>query len=460
MDDCTIVIIGITGDLAQRKLIPALYELIATGTLERFILVGASPDETTMCDVLASARRFIPSYLHTTWQTLCCASHYVRLEASNNAHFKDLAARIRHCEHEHGLSGNRLVYCATASELFCPITHNCVKEKILVRGARDPWHRIVYEKPFGHDYASAHEINTFIAGLLDEEHLYRVDHYLTEELVSNIALVRFTNCVFEPLWNNRYISFVNIVLHEKVGIGNRGAYYDAYGALKDMIQSHALELLALTAMEPPEKLTGEHIRSKRAEVLRNVRVADVLLGQYEGYLDEPNVRAHSHTETFAAVTLSIDNNPRWAGVPFCVRTGKCLEHKETAIRVHFKDVACLLARDCPREPNCLTIEVVPDPSFALTLNVKKPGLSQEVVPVSMEFCHRCVFKGHRAEPYETLIEEVIRGQKAVAVRFDEIEYAWRVIDAVKERNLPVYQYAKASHGPAELEIFEQCHALR
>lgn len=460
MNECTIIIIGITGDLAKRKLIPALYKLIEQKKINKFVLIGAALEKTTKDEILENALPYIPSCDVHIWQQLVKSSYYMSLNASNKDDFLALHHMVIKAEKDHELPGNRLLYCATASDFFCSISQSAVESGLICKQTPCPsWHRIVYEKPFGHDAKSAHEINNCIQQLLEENQIYRIDHYLTEEIISNIALVRFTNLVFEPLWNNRYISHVQIILNEKVCLANRGRYYDSYGALKDMLQNHMLELLALIAMEPPKKLTGEQIRNERAKVLSHVRVVDAILGQYEGYRQELFVNPDSHTETFVAAYLMIDN-PRWAGVPFYLKTGKCLAKKETAVHIKFKTVDCLMTKHCPSDSNYLTIQVTPNPSFYLTLNVKKPGFSQEVTPVVMEFCHSCYFKDHSLESYEVLLDEVIRGEHSVSVRFDEIEHAWHVVDAIKAMNLPVYPYEKNSFGPKQIENFNQKHGFR
>lgn len=460
MNECTIIIIGITGDLAKRKLIPSLYKLIAQEKIKKFVLIGASLEDTTKEAVLESALPYIPSCTLCVWQKLCQATYYTRVNALNIADFTVLNELTLMAEQEHQLSGNRLLYCATASDFFCAITQHAVETGLIKPNVTSkPWHRIVYEKPFGRDTFSAHSINNCIERLIHESQIYRIDHYLTEEIISNIALVRFTNLVFEPLWNNHYISQVQIILNEKVCLGNRGGYYDGYGALKDMFQNHMLELLALIAMEPPKKLTGEQIRSQRAHVLSKVRVVDALLGQYDGYRHEIHVAPDSNTETFVATCLMIDNS-RWSGVPFFLKTGKGLAKKETAIHIKFKQVDCLLAKQCPSDSNYLTIQVTPNPSFYLTLNVKKPGFAQEVTPVVMEFCHSCFFKEHSLESYEVLLDEVMRGEHSVSVRFDEIEHAWNVVDTIKSMNLPVHFYEQNSSGPIEMEFFNQKYGVR
>lgn len=459
MNDCTIIIIGITGDLARRKLIPALYKLISIGKLKKFLLVGAALEDTNIDQILNDAQSYIQPYDEATWKLLRQSSYYIRVDALRVHDFGALQEFVSRLERAHTMFGNRLLYCSTAANFFCPITEHAVRVCLIERRTTDPWHRVVYEKPFGHDLRSAHDINTCLSRLLDDEQIYRIDHYITEELVSNIALVRFTNCVFEPLWNNHYISQVQIILNEKLCVGNRGGYYDKYGALKDMLQNHMLELLALIGMEVPKELTGEQIRAERAHVLKHVRVVDALIGQYKGYLQELHVQEGSKTETFAAAHLIIDN-ARWKGVPFFLKTGKCLHQKDTVIHVQFKAVECLIAKQCPSEPNCLTIQVTPDPSFFLTLNVKKPGFVKEVVPVRMEFCHSCYFKEHSAESYVVIFEEVMHGEHSVSVRFDEIEHAWKVVDTINAMNLPLYQYERGSHGPKELEQFSLKHGMR
>lgn len=461
MDKCTIVIFGATGDLARRKLIPALYKLIAADKLRDFIIVGVALDDGTADEMLEQAKPFVALPNEMIWEKLKRCSYYYSMNVEQKEKFNDLQKLIDDVERRNNFHGNRLFYCATASLFFCQITTYLIASGLMKRLPEKSsiWHRIVYEKPFGLNLSSAHEINDCIARLLHEHQVYRIDHYLTEELVSNIALVRFTNCVFEPLWNNLFIDNVQIILSEKSCVENRGIYYDAYGALRDVMQNHMLELLALIAMEAPEKLTGEYIRVERARVLKKVHVEDALLGQYEGYLREPGVSKNSKTETFALAYLMIDN-PRWSGVPFYLKTGKCLDKKETVIHIKFKQVDCLLAKHCPSEANYLTIKVSPDATFSLCLNVKKAGFTNEVMPVKMEFCHSCFFAEQTAQAYEVLLDEVIRGEHSVSVRFDEIEYAWRIIDAIRTMDLSLYPYKPGTSGPCAVENFEKKHGMR
>ena len=470
----TIILYGATGDLAKRKLIPALYQLIEKKNFADVIIVGAAFEDVTADQMVNAAQPFITNSNQDCWQQLHNKSYYKRIDFNNADDFVALRDFVEQCEKENGFEDcNRLFYLATSSNFFCSITShmsavglttkdsnlvsfpqsNAPALRSLVRS------KVVYEKPFGHDEQSAHEINECIFSTLDESQVYRIDHYLTKEVVSNIAMVRFTNCVFEPLWSHRYIDQVQIIASETVGIENRGSYYDAYGALRDVMQNHMLELLALICMETPEKLTGEFVREQRVKVLEKVRFDDGILGQYEGYRDEKDVKSDSSTDTYASLKLAVDM-PRWAGVPFYLKTGKCLDKKETVIHIKFKQVDCLLMRGCPTESNWLTIKIDPDAVFSLTLNVKHPEAMDQVTPVAMEFCHSCIFGLKTPLAYEILLEEVMRGEQSISVRFDEIEYAWKLIDAIVHKQLPVYAYKKGSQGPQEEQEYTQKHGMR
>jgi glucose-6-phosphate 1-dehydrogenase len=476
MNDCTIVLFGASGDLAKRKLIPALYKLIGHNKLTNFVVVGAAYDDTSAATILEQAKPFIIQYDQAVFDRMRERFFYQRVNFVEPADFVGLEKQVSTLERTYGLSGNRIIYLAAASHFFVPITQAVASSGLartqpsLIRAfssassggqesSPSPWHRLVYEKPFGEDLQTAHAINKCIARCFNESQIYRIDHYLTKEIVGNIALVRFTNCVFEPLWNNRYIDNVQIILSEKIGIDGRGGYYDHYGALKDMVQNHMLELMALIGMESPEKLTGEYIRQERVKVLEKIKVIDATLGQYEGYRSEAHVAPNSTTETFVSLFCMIENH-RWAGVPFYLKTGKHLDKKETVIHIKFKQVDCLLSRNCPSDSNYLTIEVTPEAKFSLSLNVKKPGLVNEVTPVNMEFCHSCLFGPITPEAYEVIFEEIMRGEQSISVRFDEIEYAWKVIDAIEAMNLAVYPYAPGSRGPEQAEQFARKHGMR
>jgi glucose-6-phosphate 1-dehydrogenase len=468
----TIVLFGATGDLAKRKIIPALYKLVEKKKLENYLIIGVAFDDVTGEQMINDAVSFVPESNETMWATLRAHSYYKKTDFSQKADFDELNAFVCAREADYSfINPNRLFYLATSAHFFCPITNYLGQTGLAKRPARrsldeggklatdSEWHRVVYEKPFGHNKSSANQINICIREWLNEEQIYRIDHYLTKEVVSNIAMIRFTNLIFEPLWSNKYIDHVQIILSEAIGIQNRGSYYDEFGALKDVVQNHMLELLALVCMEMPEKLTGECIRHERMKVLQKTRFADGILGQYAGYTHEKYVPEDSTTETFASLQLYVDT-PRWTGVPFYLKTGKCLNKKETVIHIKFKKVDCLLTKGCPTDSNWLTIQIAPDAVFTLTLNVKRPEVMDEVVPVGMEFCHSCIFGVQTPEAYEVLFTEIMRGEQSISVRSDEIEYAWDCIDAIESAQLPVFTYEKGSMGPQEEQEWTNKHGIR
>lgn len=457
MNDCILLVMGATGDLAKRKLIPAIYKLIKDKKLGNFALIGAASSDVTPGKVLDGAREFIDDLDLKVWQQLVDRTYYQQLDFNDSNGYQKVKELVEHCEKKHGLSGNRLVYMAVAADFFCTITHNIGQAGIIVREKEgmSAWHRVVYEKPFGMDMASAKSINVCIAKFLNESQVFRIDHYLTKELVSNIALVRFTNIFFEPLWNARYVDSVQIRIDESIGLEGRGRYYDKFGVLKDVVQNHALQLLALIAMEGPEELTGEYIRDKKEQVLQKVRCDTGVLGQYEGYHHEPDVAPDSKTPTYALARFFVDTE-RWKGVPFYIESGKRLEAKETVIVIKFRDIVCPLVeeRECPS--NCLVIRVAPEASFSLDLNVKPIGLQPGVVPVKMTFSPKKEFGPKTPEAYEILLEAVFSGDQAISVRFDEIEESWRVIACIEDLHLPVYPYEQGSAGPKQaLEFLKQ-----
>lgn len=460
MKNITFIIFGATGDLTKRKLIPALYNLISREKIKNFIIVGAAIDAVDSAAILLAARPYIEHYDAAIWNALECRMFYKKVDFGIKEDFVALREYVESLESMYGCEGKRLLYCATAPSFFCSLTQSIACSQLAVKHAIDDsvWHRIVYEKPFGYDAQSAHEINECIKQYFYESQVYRIDHYLTKDIVSNIAMIRFTNAVLEPLWSNKYIDQVQIILSETVGIETRGAYYDKFGALRDMVQNHILELLALICMEVPERLTGDFIRSERIKILKHVRFVDGILGQYAGYKQEKDVASNSHTETYATLALAVDTQ-RWRDVPFYIKTGKCLDKKETVIHIKFKEVECLLLEGCPTEANWLTLKIAPESLFILTLNAKHP-MKDQLVPVDMEFCHSCLFGLQTPEAYEVLLHEVIKGEQSVSVRFDEIEYAWKLIDTIEKADIPLFLYTPASTGPAEEKEFKDRHVMR
>lgn len=455
--ECTFVILGASGDLTKRKLVPAIYKMLEQGTLDRCLVIGSSIMDIDASAILAAAKPFIKNIKREVWKKLKEVFVYHRVDFYSARDFDSLKKKIERTEQKFGLAGNRLFYLATMPEHFEQITKMLSEKGIVKReeeNAAGSWSRVIYEKPFGQNAESAEKINQAIAQVFDERQVYRIDHYLGKELVGNIALLRFTNLFLQPLWNAEYIESVQIIINEKIGIEDRGAFYDQYGALKDVVQNHMLQLVALVAMESPEKLAGEHIRQAKAEVLQKIHLGEVLLGQYEGYHQEKGVAVESTTETFAALSVTIDT-PRWKGVPFYLKTGKAMKEKSASIHIKFKQVPCLLLENCPMDSNYLTINIEPDEGFFVEVNAKTPGVAYQVTPVKMEFSHKALFGPNSPAAYEVLLSDALRGDQSVFVRFDEIMYSWKMIEAINNQSLKRYSYPKGSSGPKELEDFSR-----
>ncbi|MGC2310317.1 MAG: glucose-6-phosphate dehydrogenase [Candidatus Babeliaceae bacterium] len=442
----TIIIFGAQGDLTRRQLIPALYSMVKRKK-HTFIVIGASKEIMAADEVITQATSFIEQPQEEYLSALCALFVYQPLNFDEPTDFLVLKKLIEQQEHMQGSDNKRILYLAAPPQYFAQITEYSAQAGIIERGNQDQ--RVIYEKPFGWDLASSHAINQSIEKYLTQQQIYRIDHYLTKELVSNIVLVRFTNIFFEPLWINRFIDYIEIDLRETVSLEGRGAFYDRYGALKDVVQNHMLQMAALIGMEKPHNIFDDSIKDSKAAVLSKMRAVDGILGQYEGYQEEKGVKPQSKTETYAALKLFIDT-PRWKDVPFYLVTGKCLEKKSTIIRIVFKVVeSCPLDEPVMCSPNVLIIRITPDEGFSLVVNAKKPYSIHESIPVSMDFCYSCLFGPDTPGAYEVLLHEVMLGERSIAVRSDEIEYQWSVIEMVKQLNLPLYTYKKDSIGPAQ-----------
>jgi glucose-6-phosphate 1-dehydrogenase len=456
--ECVFVILGATGDLTKRKLIPALYKMVASGVIKHFALIGVSVDQTSMAEVFAQARRFAGDVRDAVWDRMVQASHYHQMDFNDPTGYACLQELISSVEAAYAIKPNRLFYLATMPHHFMTITqqlaaHGIVKKCAAIGDSTDQtWQRIVYEKPFGDSLASSREINEAIARVFDERQVFRIDHWLGKELVGNIALARFTNRVFEPLWHAEHIESVQIIASERIGIEGRGQFYDAYGTLKDMVQNHLLQLLSLVAMEDPVHFTADHLRDAKAAVLSKVVVENVVLGQYEGYRQERGVSPESQTDTFAAVKLAI-KAPRWQGVPFYLKAGKFLDRTEAAIHIKFKPVKCLLDV-CPTDTNYLTINIQPHEGMYLTLYAKKPGAFNDVTPINMHFSHAALFGPNTPAAYEVLLADVLKGDQCAFVRADEIEYAWSIIQQINSKQLPLHSYKQGSTGPEALAALD------
>jgi glucose-6-phosphate 1-dehydrogenase len=471
-------IFGATGDLARRKLFPALYSLYREGKLgERFAVVGVARRPRTELqfrdDLHESIREFCRYKPKETEEWIAFAEHftYHSLDIGNVDGFRQLKEHTEQQEAKFGIPGNRLFYLALAPELFGTVSHNLRDGGML---ESEGWQRLVIEKPFGYDYPSAKSLNEEISRVFKEEEVFRIDHYLGKEMVQNIEMIRFANSFFEPLWSSQHIANVQITLSETVGVEERGAYYNKSGALRDMVQNHMLQMLTMIAMEPPSRLDPEDIRDEKVKVLRSIRPfssADevrhrIVRGQYtngshrgkelKGYRQEDSVDPDSVTETFFAARVFVDNF-RWAGVPFYVRTGKRLPVKSTEIVIEFKNVPnnVLFARKQDLAPNLLVIRVNPMEGIYIKINAKKPGNDMTIQPVAMEFCQSCQIGINTPEAYERLIFDAARGDSTYFTRWDELAAAWQLIDPIAEawktHGIEPMSYPAGSWGPSQAD---------
>jgi glucose-6-phosphate 1-dehydrogenase len=457
----SIIIFGITGDLAKRKLIPALYHLVQLSAFSSVSIIGVGHQQITIEDILNNAQPYIEEMKENSWQSFVALFTFFQCDITNKTQMEQLAYHIADIEKPYKTPSNRLFYFAVASTFFAQATkllHTTGLCKQTVP-TDDYWHRLVYEKPFGHDLISACTINEIIKQTVNESQIFRIDHYLTKDVVYNITLLRFSNIIFEPLWNHTYIEEIHIVLHESLGIQNRGAYYDAYGVLKDVVQNHILQIIALIGMDRPATLEAESIRTARLNTIKHIVFEDGLLGQYARYTDEPYVAMDSKTPTYALLKCFI-NTPQWQNTPFFISAGKKMANAEVGIHIKFKKPKNIVAHPLATPHNWLTIQLSPDAIFSLQLNVQNTAQQDALVPVDMVFCHSCLFGTRKSQAYETLLQDVIAGKIESAVRYDEIEAAWRIIDSIENKNLPLFVYEPASFDKEEaIFAFKEKHTL-
>ncbi len=475
----TIVIFGGSGDLAHRKLLPALYNLSVDGLLpSRFAVVGAGRKDLTDQAYRDFAKDGITQFSRrppeeAVWQPFAESLFFVNVPLDDPNAFVPLGARLDTIEHERGLPGNRIYYLAVPPSAFVPTVKNLARARFVGPVGQPPFSRLIVEKPIGHDLASALDINDAIADVFDERQMFRIDHYLGKETVQNILVLRFANSIFEPLFNQKYIDHVQLTVAEEEGVGTRAGYYEQAGALRDMVQNHILQLLALVAMEPPRSLDADVVRDEKLEVIRSLRPiagaavdAQVVRGQYAagfelgspvpGYRDEAGVDTQSQTDTYVALKAFIDNW-RWAGVPFFLRTGKRLPKRASEISIHLKDVPPILFNSDPAtrlDPNVLSIRIQPDEGFALAISSKIPGPRVHVFPVKMDFRYGSTFGNISPEAYERLLLDVMAGDATLFMRRDLVEAAWRWVMPILDRwaeqaGPPPAAYAAGEWGPPE-----------
>ncbi|GAA1975932.1 glucose-6-phosphate dehydrogenase [Terrabacter lapilli] len=469
---CGLVLFGVTGDLARKKLMPAVYDLANRGLLPPgFSLVGFARRDWATQDFGQVVHDAVKQHARTpfsedVWRNLSEGFRFVPGTFDDPAAFDLLAKTVSELDQDRGTGGNHAFYLSVPPAFFATVCEQ-LERCGLTKAEGDSWRRVIIEKPFGHDLKSAQELNAIVEGVFPPDSVFRIDHYLGKETVQNLLALRFANQLFEPVWNANYVDHVQITMAEDIGIAGRAGYYDGIGAARDVIQNHLLQLLALTAMEEPVSFDAKDLRAEKEKVLSAVRLPSNLdkhaaRGQYAGgwqgaeevvgYLEEDGVDPQSRTETFAAVTLEVDTR-RWAGVPFYLRTGKRLGKRVTEIAVVFKKAPHLPFEHTATEElgqNAIVIRVQPDEGVTLRFGSKVPGAQMEVRDVTMDFGYGSSFTEASPEAYERLILDVLLGEPPLFPRHEEVELSWRILDPLMEhwaRNGKPEQYPAGTWGP-------------
>jgi glucose-6-phosphate 1-dehydrogenase len=469
----TLVIFGAGGDLTKRLVVPALYHLVQAGKLaNKFAIMGIDHNDQTTEQWRQSLTKMLQAFMPAVgidaqaWSWLTQRMHYMPGDFTQPeifSHLKRLLAERRKLTN----TANVLFYLAVGERFFGPIIEQ-LGQAGLTQQSGGVWRRVIVEKPFGHDLASARALNAQILKVLSEDQIYRIDHFLGKETVQNILVLRFANGIFEPLWNRDHVDHVQITAAETVGVEGRGRFYEKTGALRDMVPNHLFQLLAMIGMEPPISFDADAVRAKKTELIQAIHTIspeNAVRGQYGGgvvlgrkvvdYRHEPNVAQDSATETYVGLKLGIDNW-RWAGVPFYLRTGKCLSARTTEIAVQFRQAPYALFRDTPVErlpANILTLRIQPDEGLSVSFSAKRPGSEIEIDGVAMDFAYRDYFEPVATVGYETLIYDCLIGDATLFQRADTVEAAWRAVQGLldfwaRDPATDFPNYAAGSAGPA------------
>jgi glucose-6-phosphate 1-dehydrogenase len=466
-ESCALVIFGASGDLTHKKLFPALYSLAFRQLLPRnFAVLGVARTEGSDEEFRENMKAAVQEhgrdpFREDIWETLAEGMQYLDMDFARDASWVKVTRTLADMDKNLGTGGNRVYYFAVP-----PSVIGTLIEEIGKRRAKDGWNRLVIEKPFGHDLQSAQELNALLAKEFDESEVFRIDHYLGKETVQNMLALRFANGIFEPVWNRQFIDHVEITVAESIGIENRAGYYEQAGVIRDVFQNHLLQLVALTAMEPPIDFSAESVRNEKVKVLRSLHTPGpkhVVRGQYgtgwiegeqvPGYREESDVAPDSTTDTFIAAKLFVDNW-RWADTPFYVRAGKRLARRETTIAIQFQRAPHppfeAIAGEGLR-PNLLVVHIQPDEGVSLSIGAKVPGAGMTIRPVHMDFLYGGTFRTGIPEAYERLILDVMLGDQTLFTRADEVNEEWSLVDAIVafwRRDKPVFpNYAAGTWGP-------------
>ena len=467
-----LVIFGGSGDLTQRKLIPAIYRLFTEGYLPgKFAVLGLGRSEYTSATFREKVKKNLnePETTKKMQEDFLSHIHYQILNMRHGDDYKVLEKRLVLLDRENQTGANYLFYLATPPDFFVDVAGQLGRMGLQKAGSADLWRRMIIEKPFGHDLQSALELNSRLREVWKENQIFRIDHYLGKETVQNILAFRFSNGIFEPLWNRNYIQHVEITAAESVGVGSRGGYFEEAGTMRDMVQNHLLQLLATVAMEPPSVFEMDQVRDEKRKVFQSLRpiardqiAMNVVRGQYiasmagnekiVGYREEKNVNTSSQTETFVALKTFIDNW-RWGGVPFFIRTGKRLPTRVTEVVIHFKHTPHALFRSGDGQ-NQLILRIQPDEGILLRFGMKLPGTGFEIKNVAMDFHYADLSNQNIPEAYERLILDALLGDATLFARADEVQAAWQFIDPIIDgwKNDPaikIYGYPAGSWGPKE-----------
>lgn len=474
IDPCAFVLFGATGDLARRKLLPALFRLHCEGLLpEQFAVLGFALPDSRQPDYKQFVRDALAEFVGDSERHACGLETFIEMCLFIPANFSDsdgyetLVEALSRIDTERKTLGNRLFYMATPPALVPDILNHLASKKLTTESAHAvPWTRIIAEKPFGVDRDSARKLSGLFHDVVREEQIFRIDHYLGKDAVQDVSVLRFANSLFEPLWNRGYVDQVQITVAETLGVERRGGYFDQMGETRDMVQSHALQVLALVAMEPPNSFAAHAIRDEKAKVLEAMRPLTshyAVRGQYgpgrssdnkplPGYRDEHNVASGSMTDTFMAARLFIESW-RWSGVPFYIRAGKRLPKQVTEVNVQFKGAPLALFRTSTRrpEPNVLRMRIQPDAEISLIVELKRPGTLNDLIPVELDMLYGDVFQAPLRDAYERLLIDALHGDAVLFMREDEIDAAWRVVDPLlaywRNENDDFPNYPAGSWGP-------------